>query len=131
MKYFTIVLVLLFSLSIFANNVDVYPFTSAQKQQRFEKVISELRCLVCQNESLADSSAALAKDLRDAVYIKIQNGESETAIKDYLIERYGQFILFKPAMNAATGLLWFFPLLILIAGILFFGLFYKRHRIKK
>ena len=89
---------------------------SDDNQQRFEQIIQELRCLVCQNQSIADSNAPLAKDLRQEVYKKIQEGANNQAIRDYLVERYGQFILFKPAFNANTWILWLFPFLFLIVG---------------
>src|SRR5215475_14229508 len=71
---------------------DLYVFVSAQKKDQFEEIIHEMRCLVCQNQNLADSNAPLAQDLRLLIYRRIQNGESPTEIKKYLINRYGEFI---------------------------------------
>jgi cytochrome c-type biogenesis protein CcmH len=83
----------------------------------------ELRCLVCQNENLAASNADLAKDLRDEVYkMIIEKDWNEVQVKDYLVTRYGDFVLYKPPMKTSTFLLWFGPLLMLLIGfaILFF-----------
>jgi cytochrome c-type biogenesis protein CcmH len=104
----------------------LYPFESPALQQRFENITTELRCLVCQNESIADSNAPLAKDLRDEVYYKLQHGYSEDEIKNYLVDRYGQFILFRPAFNLSTVVLWIFPLLVLMIGFLI--LFFQTQR---
>jgi cytochrome c-type biogenesis protein CcmH len=96
---------------------EIYPFTSLVEKQRFHHIIQELRCLVCQNQNLADSNALLAKDLRQLIYTKIKQGESESAIKNYLVSRYGEFILFKPVFSPLTYLLWLGPF-ILFAFIL-------------
>ena len=102
----------------FASNF--YPFTSLKKEAQFNYLLKELRCLVCQNQDLADSNAELAKDLRLEVYQLVKTGKSDNEIKEYLSARYGDFILFKPPVKAVTLLLWFGPLLFLIAGIVIF-----------
>jgi cytochrome c-type biogenesis protein CcmH len=76
----------------------------------------ELRCLVCQNESLADSSAGLAQDLRAEVIVQIRDGKNDHAIKTYMTERYGDFILYNPPIKSTTWLLWFGPFVLLIIG---------------
>lgn len=98
--------------------MEVRQFDSADKQQRYEHLISQLRCLVCQNQSLADSDADLAKDLRDEVYGIIQSGQSEEQAIKFLTERYGDFVLYRPPLKPITVLLWAGPLLILLAGAL-------------
>ncbi|MFI4919200.1 MAG: cytochrome c-type biogenesis protein [Legionellales bacterium] len=97
-----------------------YTLDSVKKEVQFNYLLKELRCLVCQNQDLADSNAALAKDLRLQVYQMVKEGKSDTEIKDYLTSRYGDFILFKPPVKAVTLLLWFGPLLFLILGFLLF-----------
>lgn len=93
-----------------------YPFDSPDLEQHFQDLTEELRCLVCQNQSLADSDAALANDLRQEIYTMMKNGKSESQIKDFLIERYGDFILYRPPVNSKTWFLWLGPLLLIMAG---------------
>lgn len=80
---------------------------------RYERLLEELRCLVCQNQSLADSNADLAQDLRNEVYRMVTAGQEEAAIREFLVARYGDFVLYRPPMKPLTGLLWFGPLLLL------------------
>lgn len=82
--------------------------------QRYYALSKELRCLVCQNESLAESPAGLADDLRQEVRLQLQNGKTDNEIKDYLVDRYGYFVLYKPPLIGRTLLLWLAPLFILI-----------------
>ena len=98
----------------------LYPLDSARKEAQFNHLLKELRCLVCQNQDLADSNAELAKDLRLQVYQLVKDGKSDTEISDYLTSRYGDFILFKPPVKAITLLLWFGPFVFLLLGVLIF-----------
>ncbi|MFB6259517.1 MAG: cytochrome c-type biogenesis protein, partial [Thiohalorhabdaceae bacterium] len=78
-------------------------------------LLGKLRCLVCQNQSLADSDADLAQDLRDEVYVHmVEKGKTNEAIVDYLVDRYGDFVLYRPPFEPATYLLWFGPLVLLV-----------------
>ena len=77
----------------------------------------ELRCLVCQNQSLADSHAPLALDLRQQIHQQLAQGRSEQQVVDFMVQRYGDFVLYEPPLNASTALLWFGPLLLLAAGV--------------
>lgn len=86
-------------------------------EQRLIKISEELRCLVCQNESLAGSRADLAMDLRREVRNLIARGDSDEAIKSFLVERYGDFILYRPPWKSTTLLLWLGPLLLLAIGL--------------
>ena len=90
-------------------------FKSEADRQRYDTLLEELRCLVCQNQSLSDSHADLAQDLRDQVYTMIIAGKDNAAIADYMVERYGDFVLYKPPVKSTTWVLWFGPLLLLIA----------------
>ena len=85
-------------------------------EARARTISGELRCLVCQNENLADSNADLARDLRHEVFDLMQQGKSDDEIKQYLVDRYSDFVLYDPPMKASTMLLWFGPFLILLAG---------------
>jgi cytochrome c-type biogenesis protein CcmH len=99
--------------------MEVRQFDDPAKQRRYENLIAELRCLVCQNQSLADSEADLAKDLRDEVYTIIESGKSEDEAATFLTDRYGDFVLYRPPLKPATVLLWVGPVVILAAVALF------------
>jgi cytochrome c-type biogenesis protein CcmH len=86
------------------------------QEQRARALSSELRCLVCQNQSIDDSNAPLARDLRQIVRERIVAGESDAAIKAFLVARYGDFVLLKPPFDLRTALLWTGPFLILLLG---------------
>jgi cytochrome c-type biogenesis protein CcmH len=105
-----------------------YLFDSPVQQRQFEGLAEELRCLVCQNESLWDSNAPLAQDLRREIYNQIKQGESDEAIKQYLVARYGQFILFKPTFNSATYALWVVPFILLLSAFIVIGFIVLRSR---
>ncbi len=92
-------------------------------EKRTAALAHELRCLVCQNQTLADSNAPLAVDLRHQIREQLAAGRSERDVKDYMVERYGDFVLYRPPFNAATALLWAGPFLLLLCG--FFLLFRK------
>jgi cytochrome c-type biogenesis protein CcmH len=85
-------------------------------EQRLITIAEELRCLVCQNESLAGSRADLAQDLRREVRTLIKSGKSDAEIKEYLVTRYGDFVLYRPPVKPTTWLLWFGPLILLLGA---------------
>ncbi|WP_439687459.1 Cytochrome c-type biogenesis protein [Cupriavidus oxalaticus] len=90
--------------------------TEAELNARVHALSNELRCLVCQNQTLADSNADLAVDLRRQIREQLRGGASDQAVKDYLVQRYGDFVLYRPPLRPVTWLLWFGPLL-LVAGV--------------
>ena len=97
--------------------VDEKTFTDESNQLRYDTLMEELRCLVCQNQSLADSGAGLAQDLRKKVVAMIENGSDDQEIKDYMVQRYGEFILYRPRLNYSTVMLWFGPFILLVVAI--------------
>lgn len=109
-------LLLFFSTSICAE-IAGFPFETEEEEQRFRDLSAELRCLVCQNQSLADSNAGLAQDLRTELYQQVLTGNSENQIINFMTERYGDFILYKPRFAAKNLLLWLGPFLLFIVGI--------------
>ncbi len=124
-------LVILFLITFFAVEslaATRYPFARVEQRNQFEQLLKELRCLVCQNQDLADSNASLAKDLRFEVYTRVKNGQSNAQITHYLTERYGDFILFKPPFKWVTLVLWLGPLLFLAAGLGIFWHFCLRQK---
>lgn len=91
-------------------------FANQQQQERFDKLTLELRCLVCQNQNLADSDAPLAHDLRREVHQMLLAGRTNDQIKQFLVQRYGDFVLYRPPVQENTYLLWLAPLVLLLAG---------------
>jgi cytochrome c-type biogenesis protein CcmH len=107
---------MIMSLPVWAG-IEIRHFDKPEQEALYDSLMFELRCLVCQNENLAASNADLAKDLRDEVYkMIIQKDWNEAQVKKYLVDRYGDFVLYKPPMKASTFLLWFGPLLMLLVG---------------
>lgn len=86
-------------------------------EARMVRIAGELRCLVCQNQTIADSQAGLAVDLRNQVRELIKRGDSDAQIVDYMTARYGDFVLYRPPLKSSTAILWFGPLLMLLAGM--------------
>lgn len=101
---------------------------NAQGEERMKALAHELRCLVCQNQTIADSNADLAIDLRTQIREQIQSGNTDQQIKDYMVARYGDFVLYRPPMQSNTVLLWIAPFLLLVsgAGFLFWQLSKRR-----
>ena len=91
-------------------------FADAAEEARFRALVAELRCVMCQNQSLADSDAPIARDLRAQVLEMMREGRSDDEIEAYLVERYSDFVLYRPPMKPSTWLLWFGPALILLGG---------------
>lgn len=91
-------------------------FENQQQQDRFDQLTQELRCLVCQNQNLADSDAPLAHDLRREVHKMLLGGQSDEQIKQFLVERYGDFVLYRPPVQQNTYVLWLAPLVLFLVG---------------
>lgn len=111
-------LALLPSFAFAQAGADVAPlrFQSHAEETRFRALVSELRCVMCQNQSLADSNAQIAHDLRREVLDLMREGRSDAEIKDFLVARYGEFVLYRPRVEASTWLLWLGPAVLLLAG---------------
>lgn len=97
--------------------IDVYEFSSPEQEKVFHQLTRELRCPKCQNQDIADSDAELAKDLRDKTYVMLHEGNSKQDVIDYMVARYGNFILYKPPFMASTMILWFGPVIVILLGI--------------
>jgi cytochrome c-type biogenesis protein CcmH len=96
-------------------------------EARLKNVSQELRCLVCQNTTLADSSAPLAEDLRREIRVLMREGKSDKEVVDYLVVRYGDFVLYRPPVNNSTAFLWFGPFIILLVGAFVLYRVLKKH----
>lgn len=91
-------------------------FRDNAEEQRFQDLVAELRCVMCQNQSLADSNAQIAVDLRHEVLALMREGRSDAEVRDFLVARYGEFVLYRPRVSGTTWLLWFGPLLFALGG---------------
>ena len=111
-----LVIALCIAASMLAHAVDPLPFKDRAEELRFQALTKQLRCLVCQNESLADSNAPLAADLRRDVFAQMQARKSDAEIKAWLTARYSDFVIYHPPLHGAKLLLWFGPALVLLAG---------------
>ena len=94
--------------------IEAYEFESAQMEADYKKLIDELRCLVCQNQNLSGSDADLARDLRRETYEMLQQGKSPQQVVEFMVERYGDFVLYRPQFKSTTYLLWLGPFLLLL-----------------
>ena len=103
-------------------------FESSSQESRYKALITELRCLVCQNQNLADSNSELAGDLRLLTHNMILSGSSDTEIIQFMVSRYGDFVLYRPPFKPSTALLWFAPLIFLAGGcFVLFRIFQRRN----
>lgn len=123
-----LLIIFLLLLSPLASAVDTYQFNNPEQQAAYDTLVSELRCLVCQNQTIGDSNADLAADLRRQVYEMLQQGKSKDEILQFMTERYGDFVLYKPPFKAKTGLLWLGPVAFLVVGLLTVFLFVRRKK---
>lgn len=129
MKYFLLPMIVLclFVLSVSAQVAK--PLTdNPELEKRLTNLASELRCLVCQNETLADSQADLAQDLRAQIREQMKAGKSDKEIVAYLTDRYGEFVLYRPPVKPTTYLLWFGPFVLLLGGLAFLYRFINQRR---
>jgi len=115
-KIYYFILFASFSPSVFAIDAGL-AFEDSKLQERYEKLISEVRCLVCQNQSIKSSNVFLAVDLRNEIKIMIGKGKSNNEIGDYLVERYGEFILYRPRYTGYSLFLWIAPLALMLGGL--------------
>ncbi|HEX4909214.1 MAG TPA: cytochrome c-type biogenesis protein [Permianibacter sp.] len=125
MRVFLLVIAALWASSGSAD-IDAYPFDSLEQEQRFRTLVEEFRCPKCQNQNLADSNAPLAKDLRQIIYTQIKANASDEQIADFLQQRYGDFVLYRPPLKASTVLLWFGPGLALLGVLVAVFMWYRR-----
>jgi len=112
------------------SQVDTFEFDTEEQQDRFRTLSDELRCPMCQNSSLSGSTGGVAEDLRREIHRMIMEGMSDSEIIQFMFERYGDFILFRPRLTAGTVLLWFGPLLfLLLGGLIAIGIWRRARKI--
>lgn len=116
MKLVVLLFSLLLSISAQAA-IDAYKFDDPKKEKIYHELTDELRCLVCQNQNIAGSNAELAVDMRRKTYEMVSAGQSKQQVADYMADRYGDFVLYKPPFKASTAVLWVGPFIILAVSI--------------
>ena len=132
MKYIVLIILVVFCFGGLMVAKEAQPNEDPKIEQRMKALTEQLRCLVCQNETLADSRADLAEDLRRQIREQMKAGKSDQEILGFLTQRYGDFVLYNPPVKATTYLLWFGPFILLITGasVLYSYLKDRRERIK-
>jgi len=108
--------------------IEALPFRSETERRRYQSLVEELRCTVCQNESLSASTAPLARDIRMQVFDMLQDGDSDYEIRNFMVERYGDFVLYRPPLARHTLLLWAGPGLLLLIGLMTTFVVIKKRR---
>jgi cytochrome c-type biogenesis protein CcmH len=114
LKACTFIATLLIALAALA--AEPLVFDSPEQEDRFNSLTEELRCTVCQNQNLADSDAQLAKDLRNEIYKMLMAGQTDQQIKEFMVQRYGDFVLYRPPVQGNTMALWVMPVVLLLIG---------------
>ncbi len=117
MRLWLTLFLFLFTASSLAR-IEVHSFDDPQQEVLYKQLIDELRCLVCQNQNLADSNAELAQDLRRQTYEMVKRGATREEVVTYMVQRYGDFVLYRPPFKSSTLLLWVGPFVILGVGVL-------------
>jgi len=128
MRKLIVIFSLLLLVPILEAAVEVKQFQNPENEQRYKNLINEFRCVVCQNQNIADSNAALAKDLRKQVFKMINAGKSDEEIMMFMVTRYGDFVLYRPQFNSMTFLLWVGPFVIFIIGLYFLISFIRQRK---
>ncbi|KAB0491461.1 cytochrome c-type biogenesis protein [Pseudomonas psychrophila] len=108
--------------------IDTYEFANDAERERFRELTKELRCPKCQNQDIADSNAPIATDLRREIFRMLGEGKDNQQILDFMVARYGDFVLYKPALTSKTAVLWFGPLALLVGGMVVIGVIVGRRR---
>src|SRR5690554_5002787 len=109
-------------------SIDTYEFSTQAERERYRTLVEELRCPKCQNQNIADSDAPIAMDMRDEIYSKLEAGQSDEEIIGFLVERYGDFVRYKPPVNSKTVILWYGPAAFLAFGLLMVAIILMRRR---
>ena len=111
--------------------IDTYEFAKEADRERFRELTKELRCPQCQNQDIADSNAPIAADLRKEIFRMLGEGKDNQQIIDFMVDRYGDFVRYKPALNAKTALLWFGPAGLLLGGFVIIAVIVRRRRVQR
>jgi cytochrome c-type biogenesis protein CcmH len=124
-------LLMVFSSTVKASPVDTYVFQDEVTKIRFQALNKELRCPKCQNQNLADSNSPIAADLRKEVYQLLQQGKADSEIVNFMVDRYGEFVLYRPRVSQLTYVLWFGPIVLILGGMLIVVVIVRRKPVAK
>ena len=127
---FNLVLILS-AISAQASPVDTYEFRDEVTKIRFQELSRELRCPKCQNQNLADSNSPIAADLRKELYELLQQGKADSEVINFMVDRYGEFVLYRPRVSSLTYILWFGPIVLILLGIVVVIMIVRRKPIDK
>lgn len=119
---------MLASLGLAQASIDTYDFSTQAERDRYRTLVEELRCPKCQNQNIADSDAPIAMDMRDEIFKKLEEGQSNEEIIGFLVDRYGDFVRYKPPVNKSTLILWYGPAALLVIGFLMVAVIVLRRR---
>ena len=114
-----------------ASPVDTYEFRDEVTKIRFQALSKELRCPKCQNQNLADSNSPIAADLRKELYELLQQGKADSEIVNFMVDRYGEFVLYRPRVSSLTYVLWFGPIVLILLGIIVVIMIVRRKPVDK
>jgi cytochrome c-type biogenesis protein CcmH len=124
-------LLMVLSSTVKASPVDTYVFQDEVTKIRFQALNKELRCPKCQNQNLADSNSPIAADLRKEVYQLLQQGKADSEIVNFMVDRYGEFVLYRPRVSQLTYVLWFGPIVLILGGMLIVVVIVRRKPVAK
>ncbi|CAI8840733.1 Cytochrome c-type biogenesis protein CcmH [Pseudomonas chlororaphis] len=111
--------------------IDTYEFANDAERERFRELTKELRCPKCQNQDIADSNAPIAADLRKEIFRMLGEGKDNQQIIDFMVDRYGDFVRYKPTLTGKTALLWFGPAGLLLGGVVIIAVIVRRRRVER
>ena len=111
--------------------IDTYEFANDRDRERFRELTKELRCPKCQNQDIADSNAPIAADLRKEIFRMLGEGKDNQQIIDFMVDRYGDFVRYKPALTSKTAVLWFGPAGLLLGGVVIIAVIIRRRRVQR
>jgi len=128
MKRILLSLLMLLASAYSYAGIEVHTFSTPQQEADYKQLINELRCLVCQNQNIADSNADLAKDLRREIYGMISDGQNRDQIVTFMTDRYGDFVMYRPPFKPSTAVLWAGPFVLLGLGIIGLLMFIRKRK---
>ena len=126
-----LIVILLFTSAQASARISAYEFDNAQQESIYNELVDELRCLVCQNQTIADSNAELAQDMKRKTHELVMQGKTKKEISDFMVQRYGNFVQYKPPVEPTTYLLWAGPFIILFIGLFFLIKIIRNRKVEK
>lgn len=126
-----LIVILLFASAQASARIAAYEFENAEQESTYKELIHELRCLVCQNQTIADSNAELAQDMKRKTHELVMQGKTKKEISDFMVQRYGNFVQYKPPVTSTTYLLWTGPFIILFIGLFMLIKIIRNRKVEK